>query len=284
MDNVSSPPPNTSSTPENAVHFMSFSHTSGSSGKRKILISIIVLLAIIFAVILYSISQKQSLKSKAACNIEHMPPYNVLPGCLDDDASTDCPAPADGACKPKGNPCGASTCWECRDERQGLIFIQFRDGKWGPCGGENPTPTTPPPPKCPYTCVPLSQAQNCRPPADAATASSCGPDQMCCQPIPPTPTKSLPPSPTPTKPANPTPTTPQKVCEPPKKCIPEDQIPEDQLKNCEVVPIDKPGANGCKNIDELCCLISPTPTLPPSSCPVPNQVDDLQIFCPSCKQ
>lgn len=113
-----------------------------------------------------------------------------------------CTAPADGECKPKGNPCSDGTCWECRFEGQGLRMIRYRDNQWVSCTSEptaTPQPSQPPKQEClqPNQCLPMDQCET--PPWAIDANSKCSTGLYCCKPkIKITPTA---PVPSPTTPA-----------------------------------------------------------------------------------
>ena len=170
--------------------------------KKKLLILIIVILAGVLGVIVYAIGQTQKSLTKAQsesdltanCNMEVQPPLPCQSGCCPPFTGGGCSAPEEGKCKPKGSPCSAGTCWECRYP-DGLKMVRYVGGQWVPCESAPtaPPPTAPPPP----TMTPV-------PPT-----------------APPLPTSTPKPLPTPTTPAQPTVTkavlpSPTTSCPPPQ--------------------------------------------------------------------
>ncbi|KXK10439.1 MAG: hypothetical protein UZ22_OP11002000742 [Microgenomates bacterium OLB23] len=110
-----------------------------------------------------------------------------------------CSAPADGECKPKGNPCSDGTCWECRFPREGLRMIRYQGNQWVSCSSE-PTiaPSQPPKEVCapPNQCIPMDQCET--PPSAIDPGNQCAAGLYCCKPKVKV---SLTPTPEPTKPA-----------------------------------------------------------------------------------
>ncbi|MBP9815676.1 hypothetical protein KBD09_00355 [Candidatus Woesebacteria bacterium] len=107
-----------------------------------------------------------------------------------------CKAPADGECKPKGNPCSDGTCWECRSESK-FQLLRYRDGQWVSCSeAPTPTPTIAPIATCPNPnqCIPLNECET--PPPAANPAGKCANNLYCCKPKPGV-TVTVTPSPTP---------------------------------------------------------------------------------------
>ncbi len=119
------------------------------------------------------------------------------PGCCDDDPNTQCRAPGDDQCKPKGNPCSDGTCWECRFRTEGLRMIRYVDGQWISCSeAPSPTPTIAPINVCanPNQCLPLNDCAI--PPVAANPGGKCANNLYCCKPKPGV-TVTVTPSPTP---------------------------------------------------------------------------------------
>jgi len=103
-------------------------------------------------------------------------------GCCPPGAISGCSAPAEGECKPKGNPCSDGTCWECRF-RSGLQLLRYRDGQWVSCTTPpTPTPTIPPIAICsnPNQCLPLNDCET--PPSTTNPNAQCANKLYCCKP------------------------------------------------------------------------------------------------------
>lgn len=116
------------------------------------------------------------------------------PGCCpwvtdDDPDSLGCRAPADGECKPKGNPCSDGTCWECRFENdnkgfEGFLLLRYQGSQWVSCSeAPTPTPTIASQPICtsPQQCLPLNECET--PPSTTTPIGQCpAANQYCCMP------------------------------------------------------------------------------------------------------
>lgn len=216
---------------------------SFSMSNKNIVLMIlgIILLVVGIVIAVIGLQEPQVTTKKAeevvTCEIPHMPPGEIAPGCFPYDAPN-CAAPGDGQCKPKGNPCSESTCWECRTG-DGLRVIQYEDGEWVPCGGE-PTPTVV---TNTDVCLPPKQClppDRCRPETTTHTTQGCTNGEICCLPLEAvTPTEKLVPTLTPTIqptttsiPVTPSPTT--RVTSAPTS------TPRPQVTTSSVIPTSTP--------------------------------------------
>lgn len=114
-----------------------------------------------------------------------------------------CSAPAEGECKPKGNPCSDVTCWECRFD-DGLRFVRYQGNQWVSCSSQPTTaPSIEPKPICatPNQCLPLNECET--PPSSTTPIGQCpAANHYCCKPkIKTTPQPSTTDKPLPTVPA-----------------------------------------------------------------------------------
>jgi hypothetical protein len=105
------------------------------------------------------------------------------PWVMDEDPGLGCSAPADGECKPKGNPCSDGTCWECRfEDERGFVLLRYVGNQWVSCSENEPTPTIPPISGCanPNQCLPMDQCET--PPSTANPGNQCANNLYCCKP------------------------------------------------------------------------------------------------------